>query len=186
LLQFLQIAELPRAACSVQQKKFMLSGKPAFFPVSIKSANVADERSHAGYGTYQEMISTAALGIEHEPSFRNSSHEHFIAGLQSIQQRREIAGRYEFKKELEFVLVRRGHDRVRALPMLVGSFEAESCILARRELELAVRLDTDYPQLGGDVHALGDGCAMKFFCVAAAHGALCVSTNAVSVNAELA
>ena len=66
--------------------------------------------------------------------------------------------------------MRRRHDGVGPLPALIWTFEAQGCILAGSELELAVGLDADHPQLGGDVHTLGNGRAMKFFCVAAAHG----------------
>src|SRR5580704_4500622 len=51
ILQLLEIAKFPRAAGSIQQKQFVLSGKPALFPIAIESADVADEGSHSGYGT---------------------------------------------------------------------------------------------------------------------------------------
>src|ERR1700680_2947400 len=101
------------------------------------------------------MVRAAALGIERETSLGNSSHEHFIARLQSVEQRSEIAGRNEFEEELEFALVRRRHDGVGTLPVFVGSFQAESCILAGSELEFSAGLEADHPQLGSDVHAFG-------------------------------
>jgi len=46
--------------------------------------------------------------------------------------------------------------------VLVGSFKAQGCILAGRELEVAVGTDADHPQLGSDVDAFDNGGAMKF------------------------
>src|SRR5690348_5483741 len=85
-----------------------------------------------------------------------------------MQGRRQLAARNQFKKELDFGLVRRGNNRIRPLDVLAGSEDSQGCVLAGEERELRSGLHANGPQILGDISALNDSSTIKL--LAAIHG----------------
>jgi hypothetical protein len=83
-------------------------------------------------------------------------HEQFVAGLERVNLRSELAVRHQFEEELDFVFVWRRRDRIRTLRTLLLALDSQGRVLPRGELEFSSRIDADHPELGGQIDALGD------------------------------
>src|SRR5581483_6328254 len=73
-----------------------------------------------------------------------------------IELRCQLAFGYQLKKEFDLLLIRRRHNRIRALRAFLRALHPKSRILSGRELEFAAGVDADHPQIGGKIDTLGD------------------------------
>ena len=88
----------------------MLTGEFSGFPVRKKGSDVADKRSHPGYGAHQQVIGTPTLVVENKFAFGYLSHEQGIPNLQFLKIWREHAFRHQLKEELQLIFIRRRND----------------------------------------------------------------------------
>src|SRR5438067_1395823 len=73
----------------------------------------------------------------------------------------QLTSGHQLDEELDFVLVRRRHDRIGALASLVRTLHAERGVLARPELEFAAGIDPNAPKIGRKINSSGDPAAVK-------------------------
>src|SRR5581483_10222632 len=73
-----------------------------------------------------------------------------------IELRCQLAFGYQLKKEFDLLLIRRRHNRIRALRAFLRALYPKCRILSGRELEFTPGIDADHPQIGGKIDTLGD------------------------------
>src|ERR1051326_9412599 len=106
------------------------------------------------------MVVAFTRGIERKASFRHFAHEYFITLAKFVELRREFAVGNQLEEKLNFILVRRRDDGVRALGYLAWSFDAQGRILSGRKFEFPSVLNSDGPKIRCKIHALGDAGAV--------------------------
>ena len=146
------ITELPRAAGATQQKEFVLAGEFAVLPFFIQGANVAHEGRDARHRADQEMVGTPAPGVERKSSLGDLAHEKFVAQLQLVELRCEVAVGYEFEEKLQFALMGRRYDGIGTFPALLRSFHTQGGVLPRGELEFTTGIDANHPEVGCQIN----------------------------------
>src|SRR5260370_12980461 len=117
------------------------------------------------------MVGSAALGVQRKSSLGVLAHEKFVALLQLIQLRCEVAVGYKFEEKLQFVFIRGRHDRIGSLGALLRSLHPQGGVLPGRELEFLAGIDTNHPKVWGKINPLRNSWAIKLL-VGSAHQAL--------------
>ena len=132
---------------------------PANLPVSrvlAQRAHVADVRGDARHRREQQMVRSAAGRVEREAALGDLACRDRVPGPELVEERRELALRHELEEELDFPLVRRRDDRVRAFDQSLAVVDAERRVLPRSEVELVAGIDPDHPEVVGELDASRD------------------------------
>src|SRR5258708_1223068 len=109
------------------------------------------------------MIRASALLIQRKQALSRFTHEHLISNLQPIQLGSEFALRDQFKEKFQFVLKRRGNNRVGTFDSLRFSLHSEGGVLSGLEGEWAAGIDADHPQILRKIGAFKNFSAVKLF-----------------------
>src|SRR5579864_6748778 len=109
------------------------------------------------------MILLFVLGVERKFSLGNLAHQQLIAGLQFVQQRRQGAFRNQLNEKFHFLFRGSRHNRIGTLDPLAVVFYSQARVLARDKPEVPAAADTEHPQIGSEVQAPGDLCAVELF-----------------------
>src|SRR5229473_4337030 len=114
------------------------------------------------------MVGSAAPGVERKSSLSDLAHEQFVASLQLMELRCEIAVRYEFEEKLHLVFIGRRHDRIGSLGPLLRSLHTQGGVLPGHEFEFSAGIDTNHPEVRGKINPLRNSWAIKLL-VGSAH-----------------
>jgi hypothetical protein len=114
------------------------------------------------------MVGSAAVGVERKSSLGNLAHEQFVAPLQLIELRCEVAVRYELEEKLHFVFIWRRDDGIGSLRPLLRSLHTQGGVLPWRELEFSAGIYTNHPEVRGKINPLCNSWAIKLI-VGSAH-----------------
>src|SRR6267154_4528640 len=122
------------------------------------------------------MVGSAAPGVQRKSSLGDLAHEQFVALLQLIQLRCEVAVGYKFEEKLQFILIGRRHDRIGSLRPLLRSLPAQGGVLPGRELEFTAGTDANHPKVRGKINPLRNPWVIKLV-VGSAHQNLPLRTE---------
>src|SRR5260370_9140006 len=142
--EVLEVPEIPRAAGGFQKKKPMPLRKFIIPGVAGERADIAHEGRDSGDGTEQQMVSTL-LAIECKAALGYFAQCKLVAHLQLVQRRRQFAPRNQLEEKLQFVLVRRGDNRIGAFDMFLWRDDTQGRVLSRQQCELSSRLYANGP-----------------------------------------
>src|ERR1022692_1365796 len=102
------------------------------------------------------MIRATIARFERKPSLGRLAHEQFVARLQLVQSRGECAIGHQFEEKLHFVFRGRRCDRIRTFDALPALLYPQRGVLPRKKVELYPRLDAELPEVGREIHTLGN------------------------------